>query len=172
MSPEYMTFKDIQEGAEVFVDASIFIYHFTGNSDECSDVLARCEAGEFNGVTSAIVVAEVVHRLMLAEASLKKLAKAPQIARKLKERPEIVCRLADYFVAVQAIFEMGIKVYPLTPELILSSQAIRSRYGLMVNDSLIAATMREAGVEALATNDVGFSRVEWIKVYRPGDLKE
>jgi len=172
MSQEYMTFRDIQPGAEIFIDANIFIYHFTENSGECSDFLARSEAGEFNGVTSAIVVAEVMRRLMLAEASLKKLTQAPQIARKLKERPEIVCRLADYFVAVQAIFEMGIKVYPLTPELILNSQAIRSRYGLMANDSLIAATMREAGVEALATNNVGFSRVEWIKVYRPADLKE
>jgi predicted nucleic acid-binding protein len=36
----------------------------------------------------------------------------------------------------------------------------------------MAATMREAGIEVLVTNDVGFSRVEWIKVYRPGDLKE
>lgn len=169
MSPEYMSLKDIPQGADIFIDANIFIYHFTGNSAECSDVLARCETGEFNGVTSATVVAEVMHRLMLAEASLKKLAKAPQILKKLSERPKIVCRLADYFIAVQAIFEMGIKVYPLTPELILNSQAIRSRYGLMVNDSLIAATMREEGIEALATNDVGFSRVEWIKVYRPGD---
>jgi len=172
MSPEYMKLKDIHQGADIFIDANIFIYHFTGNSAECSDVLARCEAGELNGVTSTIVVAEVMHRMMLAEASLKKLAKAPHILKKLKERPQIVLRLADYFIAGQAIFEMEIKVYPLTPELILNSQAIRPRYGLMVNDSLIAATMREAGVEALATNDDGFSRVEWIKVYRPGDLKE
>ena len=172
MSPEYMTFKDIHQGEDIFIDANIFIYHFTGNSKECSDVLARCENGELNGVTSTIVVAEVMHRLMLAEASLKKLAKAPQILKKLRESPEIVCRLTDYFIAVQAIFEMGIKVYPLSPELILNGQAIRSRYGLMANDSLIAATMREAGVEDLATNDAGFSRVEWIKVYRPGDLAE
>jgi len=165
-----MRLKDIPQGAEIFIDANVFIYHFTGNSAECSEVLARCEDGELAGVTSAIVTAEVMHRMMLAEASLKKLAKAPQIVKKLKERPEIVCRLADYFVAVQAIFEMGIKVYPLTPESILNSQVIRARYGLMVNDSLIAAMMREIGVEAIATNDDGFSRVEWIKVYKPGDL--
>jgi predicted nucleic acid-binding protein len=170
MSRESMKLKDIPQGIEIFIDANIFIYHFTGNSAECSEVLARCENGELNGVTSAIVAAEVMHRMMLAEASLKKLARAPQIVKKLKERPEIVCRLADYFVAVQAIFEIGIKVYPMTPELILNSQAIRSRYGLMVNDSLIAATMRDIGVEAIATNDDGFSRVDWIKVYKPGDL--
>jgi predicted nucleic acid-binding protein len=107
---------------------------------------------------------------MLAEAESKEFAEAPYILRKLMDKPEIVCRLTDYFAAVQAIFEIGIKVYPLTLELILNSQAIRARHGLMVNDSLIVAAMGEAGVEALATNDDGFSRVDWIRVYKPGDL--
>jgi predicted nucleic acid-binding protein len=111
-----------------------------------------------------------MHRLMLAEAEFKKLARSPYVLRKLTANPEIVCRLADYFAAVQAIYEIGIKVYPLTAELILNSQAIRARYGLMVNDSLIAATMGEAGLEALATNDDGFSRVDWIRVHKPEDL--
>ena len=107
---------------------------------------------------------------MLAEAEFKKLAKAPHIRRKLKDKPDIVCRLTDYFAAVQAIYEIGIKVLPLTAELILNSQTIRARYGLMVNDSLVAATMGEAGIEALATNDEEFSRVDWIRVYKPENL--
>jgi predicted nucleic acid-binding protein len=162
-----MRLKDISPGADIFIDADIFIYHFTANSAE---FLTRCEEGELNGITSTIVNAEVMHRLMLAEAEAKKFANAPQILRKLTDKPEIVCRLTDYFVGVQAIFDIGIKVYPLTAELILKSQAIRARYGLMVNDSLIAATMGEAGVEALATNDDGFSRVDWIQVHKPEDM--
>ncbi len=170
MSREYTRFKDIPQGSDIFVDADIFIYHFTGNSAECSEVLARCEGGELNGLTSTIVITEVMHRMMLAEAAFKKLAGAPHILKKLREKPETVCRLADYFVAAQAIFEMGIKVCPLTAELMLNSQVIRARHGLMVNDSLIAATMKESGVEALATNDDGFSRIDWITVYKPQDL--
>jgi predicted nucleic acid-binding protein len=165
-----MRLKDVSPGVDIFIDTNIFINHFTGHSAECTEFLIRCEEGELNGVTSTIVVTEVMHRLMLAEAESKKLANAPQILRKLTDRPEIVCRLTDYFVGVQAIYEIGIKVHPLTLELILSSQAIRARYGLMVNDSLIAATMGEAGMEALATNDDGFSRVDWIRVYKPENL--
>lgn len=166
-----MRLRDVAPGSDIFIDANIFIYHFTGNSAECSDFLTRCEEGELKGVTSTIVTAEVMHRLMLVEAEFKKLARAPHILRKLTERPEIAGRLTDYFAAVQAIFEIGIKVYPLTAELILNSQAIRARHGLMVNDSLIAATMGEAGIEALATNDDGFSRVDWIRVYKPEDFE-
>ncbi len=68
-----------------------------------------------------------MHRLMLAKAESKKLAKAPNILRKLADKSEIVCRLTDYFAGMHAIFQIGIKVYPLTPELILDSQAIRTR---------------------------------------------
>jgi predicted nucleic acid-binding protein len=165
-----MRLKDIPAGLDVFIDANIFIYHFTGNSAECSEFLTRCEEGELNGATSATVAAEVMRRLMSAEAEFKKQAKAPHILRRLKDNPDIVCRLTDYFAAVQAIYEIGIKVLPLTAELILNSQTLRARYGLMVNDSLVAATMGEAGIEALATNDEGFSRVDWIRMYKPENL--
>ncbi len=165
-----MKLRDISPSSDIFIDANIFIYHFTGNSDECSEFLTRCEEGELNGVTSAIVAVEVMHWLMLAEAEAKKFTEPPHILRKLTGKPEIVCRLADYFAGAQAILDIGIKIYPLTAELILNSQAIRARYGLMVNDSLIAAMMGEAGVEALATNNDGFSRVDWIRVYKPEDL--
>jgi predicted nucleic acid-binding protein len=166
-----MRLKNIPPGIEVFIDANIFIYHFTGNSAECTDFLSRCEEGVLRGSTSTIIVGEVMHRLMLAEAEAKKLARAPQILRKLKDKPEIVCRLTDYFIGAQAIFNLGIKTYPLTAELIMKSQAIRARYGLMANDSLIAATMEDEGVEVLATNNDGFSRVDWIHIHKPEDIK-
>jgi predicted nucleic acid-binding protein len=165
-----MKLRDIPRDSDILIDANIFIYHFTGNSAECSELLGRCEVGELRGRTSAIVIAEVMHRLMLAEAAAKGLAKPPHVLKKLRERPEIVRRLADYFVAAQAILDMGISVYPLAPELIMKSQAMRARHGLLVNDSLIAATMDELGIEALATNDDAFSQIGWITAYIPQDI--
>ena len=38
-----MKLDEIKTGSEVFIDANIFIYHFTGVSDECGDFLNRCE---------------------------------------------------------------------------------------------------------------------------------
>ena len=40
----------------------------------------------------------------------------------------------------------------------------------MVNDSVIAASMQEEGLELLATNDTGFERVDDILVYGPEDV--
>ena len=43
-------------------------------------------------------------------------------------------------------------------------------YGLMVNDSIIAASMQEEGLHLLATNDTGFEKVDEILVCSPEDV--
>lgn len=166
-----MKLEEIEHRSEVFVDANIFIYHFTGVSEECSNFLARCEEDELDGFTSVNVLLEVLHRLMMIEAVKKRLIKPPRLIQKLKEKPEKICQLNDYFINTLAILDMGIKVYPVVPELLRSSQMIRAQYGLLVNDSLIGAIMQEEAIQKLATNDEGFSRIDWIKLYKPTDLR-
>jgi len=170
MSPAYMTFKEIAAGAEVFIDANIFVYHFLDKSSNCSDFLALLEEGEYRGLTSVNVMTEVLHRLMVTEAKAKKLVRAPRVLKKLNENPEIICRLTDYSTVVQAILDMSIRILPLTSEHLLASQAVRSQYGLLVNDSLIVAMMKENGIDVLATNDEAFARVDWIRTLRPMDV--
>ena len=63
-----MKFDALRNGNSVFIDANIFIYNFGGQSAECKDVLLRCAKGELRGITSTFVIAEVLHRLMVAEA--------------------------------------------------------------------------------------------------------
>jgi uncharacterized protein len=46
------TLDQIEEGSRVFIDASIFIYHFTGMSLKCRLLLERCEQGRVAGITS------------------------------------------------------------------------------------------------------------------------
>jgi len=63
-----LRFEEIAPGQAVFVDANVFLYHLTGRSRACRDLLARCEAGEVQGLTGTHVVLEVLHRLMMLEA--------------------------------------------------------------------------------------------------------
>jgi len=62
---------ELPAGQTVFIDANIFIYHFTGLSQECSSFLERCERGELWGVTAVHIILEVLHRLMMIEAVTK-----------------------------------------------------------------------------------------------------
>jgi len=165
-----MKLDEIKTGSEVFVDSNIFIYHFTGVSDECGNFLNRCEQGDLTAITSVNVILEVLHRLMMVEAVKKKLVKPPNIVRKLNKSPENIKGLNEYFMNTQKINEMGVAIRPVTFETVIKSHMVRMTYGLMVNDSIIAASMQEEGLNLLATNDTGFEKVDEIHVYSPEDV--
>ncbi|MBI5328184.1 MAG: PIN domain-containing protein [Deltaproteobacteria bacterium] len=166
-----MRLSNIKRDANVFIDANIFIYHFTGASKECSEFLKRCEQGEVSGMTSVIALLEVLHRLMMVEAVGKKLAAPPNIVKKLQKHPEKIKQLKDYYLNTRKIADMGIIIKPLTFETAEKSNSFRTEYGLMVNDSIIAAGMAEEGMDSLASNDDGFRKIGKFKVYSPGDVE-
>jgi len=165
-----MDLNNIKSGTDVFIDANIFIYHFTGASDECTAFLLRCEEGEVRGRTSVNVLFEVLHRLMMVEAVSKKLVEPPNIVNKLKKHPEKIRKLYEYHDNTQKIKDMGITISPVSNEILLKSHSFRARYGLLVNDSVILASMKEQGLNSLASNDNEFSKVEWLSVFNPKDL--
>ena len=166
-----MKLLDIKTGSEVFVDSNVFIYHFTGVSDECSDFLSRCERGELIEMTTVNVILEVLHRLMMVEAVRKNLVKPPNLVKKLSKAPQKLKRLNEYFVNTEKIQDMGIAIKPLLFETILKSHMIRLTSGLMVNDSVIIASMKEEGVKLLATGDKAFEKLDEINVCSPQDIK-
>jgi predicted nucleic acid-binding protein len=193
MSRDFSTLEALPAGASVFIDANIFIYHFLGVSRQCAAFLERCSSGDLRAVTGAHTVAEVLHRLMLAEAK----AKGPPVEKRsnrrngsrgsgragdvavggtgagidyLEANPDAVRRLMDYLAAGPAIEQIVKTVLPLTMEIIRASQWARSRDGLLVNDSLTAAMMRAEGIVDLASKDAAFLRAADLTVYRPTDI--
>jgi len=165
-----MTFDELDEGAAVFLDANVFIYHFVKSSPQCSSFLGRCESRKLRGATSVLILAEVSHRLMMIEAVEKGLVSSGRVARKVSARTGLVRQLSDYEVAVQAILAMGIEVAPVTELTLLQGLRLQRRYGLLTNDSLIVATMLQNGFRLLATADRRFTSVSEIETVMPSDL--
>ncbi len=165
-----MRTDELPAGTDVFIDATIFIYHFTGVSEDCRDLLERCERGEVHGITSVIVVAEVAHRLMTIEAVARKLVAPGNVAKKLREKPALVRKLSTYQEQVQRIPLMGIEIASFDLRLLLSSAELRSQYGLLVNDSMVAAAALDANAGAIASADRDLRRVKSLPFYSPADL--
>jgi predicted nucleic acid-binding protein len=165
-----MKLDNLKAKSTVFIDANIFIYHFIGASDESSFFLSQCESGVYKGITSANVILEVLHRLMMVEAVHKRLVHPPNLVNKLKKHPGKIKQLHDYFTNTQKIEQMGIIIKPVSAMTILKSQIYRSRYGLMVNDSLIVTIMEEEAISCLATHDKDFDSLTNIKVFNPQDI--
>jgi predicted nucleic acid-binding protein len=165
-----LTLDEIPANTRVFVDAPIFIYHFTGVSEECRRFLERCESTELDALTSSVVVAEVAHRLMMIEAVSRGQVSSGDVARKLRERPDIVKALEIYQVQVGRIFLMSVDVVPVDSGTILRSEKVRSEHGLLVNDSLVVTSALDHGATALASLDRDFEALGDLPLYRPADL--
>jgi len=165
-----MRLDNVPPAISVFIDANVFIYHFTGASDECTRFLTRCEAGELAGLTSVSVLLEVLHRLMMLEAVRSGAVRPPNVLSKLRKRPEIVRTLSEYYTHTTKISQMGISVRALSEDVLATSQRVRREHGLLVGDSLLVATMQAEGVRTLATHDADLERIKEITVAVPGDV--
>ena len=157
----------IRPGQRIFIDSNIFIYHFLGTMSLCSDLLARVEAKDIRGFTSVIVVAEVWHRLMIAEViEIYKISPTKAVSY-LKSHPQIVKELSKCHFAITSISALHIKIWPLTERVFGSAQLIIKRFGLLTNDALNLALMKSHKVKNIATNDRDFEHIKDISVYRP-----
>ena len=165
-----MKLEQVPNGERIFVDANIFIYHFTQLSAECRAFFARCEAGEVKAFTGAHIVLEVTHRLMLLEALHKGLVSGGQPAKTLKKHPEIVRSLEDYNTSIQQIPRMGIKIRPLTSPILKGSEMIRTQYGLLTSDSFVVAAMRKMKLTHIATYDSDLKNIPDLVIYQPQDI--
>jgi predicted nucleic acid-binding protein len=185
MNPDFLKLKAVPAGAAVFVDANIFIYHFLGASPECAAFLERCAVGDVKAVTGTHIVAEVLHRLMIAEARAKGAgrlkgrgaqagvggdANKGSAVRFLESHPDEVSRLTDHHAAAAVIEQIVGTILPLTMDIVRASQWARSRDGLLVNDSLTAAMIKAENLVHLASNDGAFLRIDGISVYKPADI--
>jgi predicted nucleic acid-binding protein len=159
----------IPNGVDLFLDANIFIYAFSGASGQCQDLLARCARQELYGITSCEVISETTHRLMVGEAFQKGLIHRPR-AEDLRQQPAIVRLLTDYWSQVSQIFQMNLVVLSGRETTLRRAQLGRTAHGLLTLDSVLLATMEEYGVHHLASHDRDFDGIATLTVYHPTDF--
>jgi predicted nucleic acid-binding protein len=159
----------LPSGARIFVDANVFIYHFTQApfTSACTAFLQRVEAGDVDGITSVVTLAEVAHRLMILEA-IRVFGLSPRTAvKKLKEQPNLVPQLSHYKIVTERIPSFSVKVEPVTFAHLRTAQNLSAIHGLLTNDSLTAAVMQALGMTDVATNDADLSVVPGLNIWRP-----
>lgn len=153
----------------VFIDANIFIYHFTQSplTTACTAFLQRVEDGEVRGLTSVVTLTEVAHRLMLLEAIHVFHLPSRTAVRTLKEHPELVQQLSQYKTATEKIPAFNVAIEPITPGHLRAAQTLSTTYGVLTNDSLIAAVMQELALTELASNDPDLSCLPHLTLWQP-----
>ena len=160
----------IPDGSDLLIDANVFVYGLTASSAECRALLERCSREEITGITLFEVIHEATHHFMTGEAREKGLCDR-QPARYLSEHPEQVMRLTDYWRNARRLLDLNLLVLPMEEDIVTRAQIERMNAGLLTNDSIILAAMREYGISRIATNDRQFNTVAGITVFSPTDIQ-
>ncbi len=93
-----------------------------------------------------------------------------QAMKYLSQHPEVVRQLTDYWTNTQRLLALNLLFVPVETKIVTDAQPERVNAGLLTNDSIIVAAMRDYGVSSIATNDQLFDTVAGINVFSPTDI--
>ena len=168
-----MFLSDLKKGTSIFIDANIFIYHFSKESrfnQACLNFLQYIEAGSISGFTSTSIVQEVTHRMMIIEAvGLLPGIKPKDIVKYLKKNSDVLKKLVNHQSIPSKISSFNLEIISPDIDAIVRSQQLKNRYGFLSNDALTLQIMEDLNIKNLASNDADFERVDFIALYRPSE---
>lgn len=123
----------------VAIDTNLFIYLFEKSNEYfglCKEVFYSIEKGSYYGVTSVLLLTEVLTKpLKENDDKLVVLYKTF-----IKNFPNLTVREIDYKISVKAA-------------------SLRAKYGLRTPDAIFIATAIKEGAQAFITNDIRLRKV-------------
>jgi predicted nucleic acid-binding protein len=149
-----MTFANIPNGSQVFIDANTLVYHATADATygaACKQLLERIARRAIEGFTSAHALGDVAHRVMTVEAITQFGWPAKGIGQRLRKHPADVQKLTRFRQAVEEVAQIGIQVLPIEGPLVSPATLLSQPYGLLTGDALIIAVMQQHHLTNIAT---------------------
>ena len=126
-------------GISVFVDANVLVYHFAQMpplTEVCKAFFERVSRLEIRAFTSAHVVADVIHRIMLAEAIATLGLASRDAVSYLKSHSDAVKQLQWYRTIPSDIAQARVHILDVTYRELHASKKYRADYGLLTGDSI------------------------------------
>src|SRR4051794_16091353 len=104
-------------GTACFLDGNICYYHYVqtpSHSTQCTDLLRRVVLGEVHAFTTIHVLAEAVHKIMLAEAAATFVLTRAGLANWLQRDPARIKQLTEFRTAADAFGGLNANVLDLS----------------------------------------------------------
>lgn len=161
----------IPPGTRAIFDTNILVYWVTDHprfGDQCKEVVRRVEKGELKAVLPAVILNELLHRIMIAETVERGYALSGQDAvKKLKEDPAIIKEMSIAWTVYDTLQTMGFE--RIEDERGISDLAyyFSKELCLMAKDAAIVAYAHKYEISDLVTNDQDFRRVQWLTCWSP-----
>ena len=136
-------------------------------SEQCAQFVKRVERREVSASTSAVVIAEAIHKVMLAEAVQQYGLDHRGLAHRLQRRPDLIAGLSEHRKVIQLARALAIQVEPITTDTLERVAEISPQHRLLTNDALTVAVMESLGLAHLVTNDDNFDSIPGLTVWKP-----
>lgn len=160
---------DLPGGANCFVDANIFVYHFVElgqTSEACRAFLQRVLRSELEAVTTSACLADAVHRVMAIEAQGRFNLSSAAVAW-LQRNPQRICELSAFLDAAKQLEILPLRLLATDNRTIREAAEMSRQYGLLTNDATILALMRRQELTHLVTNDDDFDAIPGLTIWKP-----
>jgi predicted nucleic acid-binding protein len=161
---------NIPDGTHCFVDANVIAYFIVGLAPfapQCETFFKRVEASVISASTSAAMVSEATHKVMLAEAIEQHGLSHQGLAHRLQRKRDLITTLSKHQKVSAFLRALGIHVEPVTLDLIERAAALSIQHRLLTNDSITVASMEKLGLTHLATNDDNFDTLPGFTIWKP-----
>jgi predicted nucleic acid-binding protein len=113
------------------------------------------------------VVAEAVHKVMMTEVCHRFQIPRTRAVRWAQQNPRQLKELEQGRAFASDVNRMQIPMLPVDMQVLMVAAEMASQYGLLTNDAIIVALMRQNALSDLATNDDDFDRVDDLNVWKP-----
>ncbi|HEY3395079.1 MAG TPA: type II toxin-antitoxin system VapC family toxin, partial [Lacipirellulaceae bacterium] len=89
------------------------------------------------------------------------------LAARLRKHHVEIAKLSFYQQAIQQVPQLGIRVWDVKLDFVLTAAKLSRQHELLSGDALIVAVMQANGLANLASNDSDFDRVPGLTRYAP-----
>lgn len=134
----------------------------------CRAFLQNVESGTYFAATSALVLNEIVHKLILAETTKTYHLRSESEAKKLiEDKPETISSLTRVWKTYAVIRAYPLVIHSIDKATMDMATDLSSKYGLFISDACHLAVMKMNGISNIATNDTDFQRIDDLNIYKP-----
>lgn len=165
-----MTLDQLPSGASVLVDSNILVYHFQPHptfGPMCHRLMERIEKQDIEGFTSATLLGELAHRLMVMEAAALPGWAGGKVLNRLKQQPSVIQQLTSFQKAVDTVLQSKTRAFTIPGAIVSAAAALSRQHALLTNDALILALMQHHNLSFLASHDADFDSVPGLTRYAP-----
>jgi len=161
----------IPPDTQAIFDTNILVYWVTDHphfGKHCTEVVHRVEKGDIQGVIPAIILNELLHRIMIAETIEKGYARSSQDAVKiLKDDPSIIKEMTIAGIVFDTLPTMGFEMIEDERGISSLTYYFSKELCLMAKDAAIVAYAHKYDISHIVTNDRDFQRVKWLTCWSP-----